>query len=101
MNGTNYDYSPNLAHYGLPPKYFGVVSPTRAQLARAESDASFRNAAANQKRIMQEAKQYRIKNNLPKFNALFPPRRPSRTRSKPLSRTPSRTRAKSSRKRSH
>lgn len=84
--------------YGAPPSQFGVVSPTRAQVERAVSDASYREAAAAQEQIKKKAKQYRLKNNLPRFNDRFPPKKLSRTRSRPSSRT--RSRSNKSRKRS-
>ena len=83
-----------MSDYGAPPSQFGVVTPSRAQVAQQREAESYREAAARHMRIMQEAKQYQLN----KFNDRFPPRKLSRTRSRPSSRT--RSRSNKSRKRS-
>uniref|UniRef100_A0A6C0M0Z3 Uncharacterized protein n=1 Tax=viral metagenome TaxID=1070528 RepID=A0A6C0M0Z3_9ZZZZ len=87
-----------MSDYGATPSQFGVVTPSRAQLAQQREAESYTRAAAAQMKMKEAAKKYRFNKNLPIFNARFPPKKLSRTRSRPSSRT--RSRSNKSRKRS-
>ena len=87
-----------MSDYGAPPSQFGVVTPSRAQLAEQREAESYTRAAAAQMKMKEAAKEYRFNKNLPIFKTTYTPRKLSRTRS--MSRTRSRTRSNKSRKRS-
>lgn len=74
-----------MGDYGAPPSQFGVVTPSRAQLAQQREAASYRKAAAAQMKMKEAAKKYRFNKNLPIFNTMYTPRKLSRTRSRPRS----------------